>query len=330
MEKYNFVGKNADKYIEGASEYLENKKNSSMGQTDEFPKELDKKQSDIEDIEKISNGINNELKELDLPPNFTVDPKQIHFLRTKRIFNGGAYNQNNEQITIDRSKNLLAMANNAIYQALVNLTNINVNKKTAQFETILHESVHHASYSKHSIKETPETTLLNPYRIGYRFNANDDLDYFRGLNEAVVQKTTQDILFKMYNSNIIQKSVHKTLFNMNHSYFSEMMILENIMGKISKEKNEDKKEVWKRFKKSQFTGEMMHLRDVEKACGPGSLRVLASMNPKNTNYAKQLLYYTYFSTNKKKLKESIARILLKREKITEEKYNKHINNMEDK
>lgn len=328
MEKYNFVGKNIDQHTEGVSEYLENKKNSSMGLTDEFPKELDKKQSEIEDINKISSAINSELKELDLPPNFTIDPKQIHFLPTKDL--GGAYYQNNQQITISRSKNLLTIANTAIYQTLVTLSNINVNKKLLQFETILHESIHHASYNKHLIKETPETIFVDPYRLGYDFGANDELNYFRGLNEAVVQKTTQDIIFKMSKSNGIQRNVHKTLFSLNHSYASEIAILEKIMSKISKSKNEDQKEVWKRFKKGQFTGEMMHLRDVEKVYGPGSLRILASMNTRKTNPLKKVLYYTYFSTNKKSLRESIARILLRKDKITKEKYDKHINNMEDK
>lgn len=326
MEKFNFVGKNVDEHLDGTSRFLNNEKEAFMG-PNKFPKEVEKTPNEIETINNIADAINKELIDLDLSPDFVVDPKQIHFFETRRLSSGGTYSQIDQQIEINKSKNKLVLINDAIYQSIIKMSNINIDKKLLQFETLLHEFVHSASFHKYFVTEMPETNLVESYRLGYRLNANDDLDYFRGLNEAVVQKTTQDILRKLYQNNEIQNSVHKMFFRLNHSYTSETIILEKIISKISKEKNEDKTEVWKRFEKGQFTGEMMHLRDIEKAYGPGSLRILASMNPRNTNSIKQFLYYTYFSTDKKNLKDSIARILLKKDKITEEKYNKHVNHM---
>lgn len=329
MEKYNFVGKNIDKHTEGASRYLDNRKYGFMD-TRHFPKEVEKTQNDIEDINKISGAINSELRELDLPPDFAVDPKQIHFSNTKEMPPTGTYSPDNQQVEINTSKSVLKLVGSAVYQSIVTLSNINVHKKLSQFEVLLHESVHASSFHQYLIKETSDITLVDPSRIGYRFKTKDKIDYFKGLNEAVVQKTTQDIIFKLYKSNKIQKDIHKIFFSLAHSYAPEVIVLEKIISKISKEKKEDEKDVWKRFEKGQFTGEMMHLRDVEKVYGPGSLRILASMNPSKTNPLQKVLYYTYFSTNKKSLRESIARILLRKDKITEEKYDKHINNMEDK
>ena len=55
-------------------------------------------------------------------------------------------------------------------------------------------------------------------------------------------------------------------------------ILDLIIRKVAQDRNEDEIAVWKRFKRGMFTGEMMHLRDIEHAFGRGSLRVLAALN----------------------------------------------------
>jgi hypothetical protein len=57
-------------------------------------------------------------------------------------------------------------------------------------------------------------------------------------------------------------------------------------------KGETKEDVWKRFKRGEFTGEMMHLRDVETAFGAHSLEILAMMESRKFN--KRIL--KYFST----------------------------------
>jgi len=49
-------------------------------------------------------------------------------------------------------------------------------------------------------------------------------------------------------------------------------ILEIIISGIAKHNNETTEEVRSRFKKSLFTGEILHIRDIEKAFGEGALK----------------------------------------------------------
>jgi len=56
-------------------------------------------------------------------------------------------------------------------------------------------------------------------------------------------------------------------------YNLPLEILEIVLEKIAKNNKEKPEQVWQRFKKGFFTGEMMHLRDVEKTFGKGALRV---------------------------------------------------------
>jgi hypothetical protein len=56
-------------------------------------------------------------------------------------------------------------------------------------------------------------------------------------------------------------------------------ILDIIIQKIARKKSEDQREVWKRMKNGQFTGEIKSLdRDVEQTFGKGSMRVLAALD----------------------------------------------------
>ena len=100
-----------------------------------------------------------------------------------------------------------------------------------------------------------------------------------------------------------------------------LTILSAIIKKIAKNNNEEPKEVWKRFRKGYFTGEMMHLRDVDKVFGKGALRVLAALKCGVNDLPDEEIIrkvYRYFKTDDEKEREAIAgEILIPREK---EKY----------
>mgnify|MGYP001597996646 FL=1 len=71
----------------------------------------------------------------------------------------------------------------------------------------------------------------------------------------------------------------------------------------------------------------MHLRDIEKVFGPGSLRVIASMGGIDSDLSKQFLYYSYFSTDSNSVKNLIAKFLLSN--VEKKKYDNHINKMKE-
>jgi hypothetical protein len=52
---------------------------------------------------------------------------------------------------------------------------------------------------------------------------------------------------------------------------------------VAKAKNETRDEVWQRIKKGYFTGELMHLRDIERTLGPGTLEKVAAAGDRAKN-----------------------------------------------
>lgn len=61
-------------------------------------------------------------------------------------------------------------------------------------------------------------------------------------------------------------------------YYNMIRILNTVLGRIADYRQEPVSETWKRWKRSLFTGEMMHMRDVDAVFGPGSLRFLGALS----------------------------------------------------
>lgn len=325
MEKFNFVGKNINaEEVKEATSYLKQQEEAFSGPS-KFPEEHQKTEKENEMIQRVVDGVREELTALGLSAEFSVNPDSVHFLPGTRKSTSMHYTES-DHIEIVRHSNPLIKLNTAIYNTLIQLSSKNAEKKTKELAALVHESIHAASH--HKFELDIENKKLDTYRAGYRLSG-DEKDYFRGFNEAVVEQTTKDILARMYKlkDGSFEKEFGKKLYNLSTGYLPEMVTVNSIVDKIAKMKGEEKEKIWERFKKGQFTGEMMHLRDVESVYGPGSLRILASMNTRKSNPAKKILYYTYFSTNNKYMKDSIARILLSKEKLTEKKYKKHIDIM---
>jgi rubrerythrin len=159
---------------------------------------------------------------------------------------------------------------------------------------ILHEMVHQASF--HTVFKNTDKKLIYPLRSGYQgFKPNDleSKDRFVGLNEAVVDSITQEIINKHKEDlnikfNFSEEEL-KTDELLSNSYSDYIDILNIIIDKISEEKGEDRESIWKNFKKGEFTGNMMYLRDVEKYFGVGALRILSSFGDYNDRNNYELL-----------------------------------------
>lgn len=137
--------------------------------------------------------------------------------------------------------------------------------------TTLHEIIHLAGLSHAYIDKDKKKISLT--RSGYDSGA-----YFSALNEAVVQKMTADMMEK--NRRRIETPgypLDTDDFKSSGPYATEMQALDMVIWRIAKHRGESKDEVWTRFKKNYFTGGMMHLRDLERALGPGALRAYANI-----------------------------------------------------
>lgn len=328
MEKYNFIGKNlTNEDTKAVSKMLE------IRHSEETQKEsINYREPTPEEtlnINKSKELIEEELKSIGVDSTtFDIDNYQFKFLN-KSTGKGAYYSEtrlveieNNYKIELEsiikNPTKIIPSIGYFVQKLLVKITQLNKNSKTeSNYRTIVHEAIHGKSFHKYELdinKDNPESYKINEntYRNGYLLTKNGQEDYFRGLNEGIVDKTTMDILMKECKDepNIVNK-IREILYYMESSYFIEMLTIDSIIEKIAKSKNESTEEIWTQFKKGQFTGNMMHLRDIENVYGLESLRILATMNPRaNMANIKNLLYYTYFSTQSDFVRKIIENKLL--------------------
>lgn len=325
FEKFKFSGKG----FEDSKDKIEKAEdaNSDIFQSEQkgfdtkFYGEVEKTEAEIQNIYKIGEALKNELSDMGIAGNFKIDPRQFHFILAdaETLKRGHAYlNPKNNQIVIYRLNEpvlVLREIAGALTKEIFDQRQILRENETMR---ILHEMTHSLSHRKYELSEKEANfTGIKPfkyvnvnhtYRVGYHMESskrkNHETVMFEGFNEAVVQKTTLDILDKL-NTKEIEKQKNAT----SPYYQDEIQVLNKIIEKISEYKKLSKEEVWRKIKKEQFTGHMMHLRDVEKAFGEGSLYLLATMHhtmPKE----KKNLYLAYFSTEDPELRSEIGKELL--------------------
>ncbi len=160
------------------------------------------------------------------------------------------------------------------------------------YNTILHTMIHIVSFHKYLVET--EEKKFSSYRTGYRIAdvrkiAREDEEHLRWFNEAVVDKTTQDIFLKYYSEIIKELNIPKNEEKI-PVYYKRIDSLNAIISEIAKQKGEDENAVWQKIKRGQFTGEMMHLRDVEKYLGKGVLKKIAHWNERIETPIENVLF----------------------------------------
>lgn len=141
-----------------------------------------------------------------------------------------------------------------------------------QINSLMHEIIHFGSFKSISFN-THSSTF--DYRSGYSLPFGNG---FNGFNEGVVQSFSSEIITTNYQRlpQLIGTRLETTagLLKLTH-YPDEQKVARAVVGKIAERKNEPKEKVWERIKKGLFTGHMMHLRDIDRAFGKGSLKLLS-------------------------------------------------------
>ena len=274
--------------------------------------ELEKTEEEVEVINKINEYLNKEFIELGIKDRSEIVPEQIHLLPED------VYRKKFPDIDVDAFHDSLNQG--------ICLNKSSHPSRTELYVAILHECIHLASAKNYYYNINRDKIFQ--YRSGYiSFNPREDEhEHFRGLNEMVVDGVRADIL-KKYGKKFAKefkfsKQEKKKTFD---AY--PPLILDVIINKIA-DKNKEKKDViWKRFKKGLFTGEMMPLREVERAFGKGALRILASLESGASREVKDEKVYskilTYIDTDDEKEREKIAdEILVERERVRYKKQRK--------
>lgn len=225
--------------------------------------EYRKTKEDLEIILALNEYIQEEIRALGLEEVEAVAPSQIH------LFSRDTYKEH--------FPNLDVSAFHEAFNRTINVDADDVEKsgKLQFIRDLLHEMVHIVSKTKYYLSEND----IKVTRSGYRnVNPTEGHEHFLALNEAVVEKIVIDILERHRLDLVHNFDVSLEDYAKEGKYFSNyneyIKVLEDIVNEISEKKGENTDDVWKRFKLGIFTGEMMHLRDINKIYGSNGLKIM--------------------------------------------------------
>ena len=146
----------------------------------------------------------------------------------------------------------------------------------------LHEAIHLTSFNR--LRYDPEKGVILPKEVGFSRITNSPiaLDAFVGFNEAVCDlsaRRIQEKYIKLFYPDVEPTDQHLLI----GTYPQELEVLEAIVEGIADFNSESPVDVWLRFYKAQFTGDISSLKEVERVFGNGSLRILARLGLENLN-----------------------------------------------
>ena len=262
-KEYNFIGKDlTPEKKEEATYYLEGRK---KGAAEAIEGEYKKTPEDLMFIKMAKDYFKEQLLEIGVKNELKLSDHQIHFL-PKDIFNSFL------SVKSPDRNGMFIPINQGIY---INKDRLS-GDKLGTYKTLFHEITHMASYSKFEVAQN--TSRPVPAKSGYSFSRiNQEKRYMDNLNELMVEQFVSEFFYKNQ-----EELVEKFKFDLdedgqlNPGYYPTE-ILHAIINKIAIETGEEKYTVWKRLEKGLFTGNMMHLRDIERIFGPKSLRALSEL-----------------------------------------------------
>ncbi len=222
--------------------------------------ELEKTPEELQFIGKINLWTNEELKEMGISEDFLVKPEQIHFLSHddysakffKDVNSGAICDPTTQIIFIDKS----------------------ARRRTELYRTIFHEILHLASYYKGKVYR--EEKKLREYRSGYGIISGLEKyhQHLSAFNEAMIDKVRGEIFRKHLDEFFEEFQLTQQERKETFPYNPYEDVVDIIIDKIAAKNGESRDKVWKRFKKGLFTGEMMHLREVERVFGKDALKII--------------------------------------------------------
>ncbi len=301
--------------------YIENKVRELRETPGKIDGEYEKNPIDVKAISFINLILSEKIEKLKIQSPGVMDPSRIHLLN----------NEASERLGLVGS--IQAHYYPTVDSIFVNRDKFQ-NSKLKLYLTILHEAIHHYSYTDIMYDNlVGENSKITASRSGYdiynKFNSPNN-KHFVGFNEALIQR----IASRLFEQNVerfikewqITENEIDDLDEFGDSYNVEDIIIQTIIDKIAKLSQQDSDTISKDWENGVFTGKMYHLRDIEKYFGPGALRVIASLSSEGSmsELSKKDYFFKiqkFFLTDSLEERNIIAtEILSERERL---KYKEH-------
>ncbi len=264
-----------------------------------FPGEKPKTEQHIQQINSVMQMINNELKnigvkELDYPL------CRVHFFDHEQYVKEYPLHSDNE----------------GLYNSVEDYVVIDLKWLESKIDTLIHELLEAGTF-KLQLYNIEKGTIERTAKSGYlTSNSDKKHEHFRNLNEAIIDKMVYEIL--QNNRELIKNNFKIDKFEPEkHEGYSDFIpVIDQIIEKISqarlqkgsgKNMKENKNLVWSKLKKGLFTGEVMHLREIERVFGKRALKILKlwDIGDPNNQGALNELVQEYFEAKTQEEREEV-------------------------
>lgn len=265
--------------------------------------EYEKTEEELRFIELINKYIEEEFRELGIENFFKIDANQLH------IISRGLYEK------LEANEDFIGYV--SPMQSVAYINKDTMKNRLEFYKNILHEFIHLCSFERNQIVVEDNDLYISNYRTGYlneRDRVNEDgetHEHFRGLNEGITDLIVEEILKKHRLEIINELNISRQEENQPINWMRYKTLMKEIIFRIAENKGEEYESVLGRFKKGYFTGEMMHLRDIENVFGKGSLRILAAAFPESGNRdGVDEKIFEYFDAKTEEEKDELAKKIL--------------------
>lgn len=230
------------------------------------PDELEKTPHEQVAIDLFDDLLKREFLILGIPEVPELRPERFH------VMSEAWFSQNREKTTVG---SFTAVLDKAVLSRERSVSPVQL------YATILHEAIHSVSQLK--IRWNGDFDDVQRYRIGYciknTYDEDDVHGHFEGFNEGVVELTAQEFFEKQRKEiqtklNLLESDVA----DVNFYYPDSRAAVRSICHGLAEADSVNPQVAWDKIKRGQFTGEMMHLRDIERTYGKGALRILDKLN----------------------------------------------------
>ena len=284
-EKYNLTGKNySDEEREATEKGLEYLVHEARGVD---PDELEKTPLELEIIQTCKDMLRTTLSAFGIDKKLEINADQIHIYPPEKY-------PDRENKTI---------ANVAVVTQKIEVKRRG--SKTKMIAALLHEMIHLASdlvFYSH-VSDVDGLLDISDAKSGYRLHSEwktGGKHKFVGLNEAITDILMYRILKK--NEETLKNQFRISISEEIISYTTFWDIVKKIIDKIAIVTGSEFETILDDYIRAQFTGEMMHLRDIERLYGKGSLQVLALLGYDETLTP---LIQKYFETDSEKERKEL-------------------------
>lgn len=311
-ERFNFVGPDITpkEEVDAAHSMAHARKRENVF----HEAELEKTPGELAAIGLLNDILEQEFLALDIVEIPEIRPERFHIMSEEWF---------------DRNKDEDARASYTSFEDKAVFSRARAGSFAALAKTIFHEGIHASALQKHWVDV--KRKKMSDYRLGYGIkNVSKDVvhRHFGAFSEGVTELTVQEMFHN--NGLEIRKKLgisQEELAKIEFSYPLFRAVVRNICHGLSQFQENSVEEAWKKIKRGQFTGEMMHLRDIEYAYGKGALRLLDALEISSgveesvtaearEAYAKNELVQRYFENHdrpgedRQSLRASLAREIL--------------------